>query len=256
MRNKSLLHICTVLVAFGMATGISGCGKHRSSTSREPVEAGAATQGAPSNADLSTPITSYQQLGVHEPHWMAMYYGTAHHTPVPFKKFASVMVNGYAYQRNPFTKQKEVEQITPEVTNMVAMSKKNRYYILPTDICVNNYDMSTKSFHIGGLVNGVYGQGNYGLRFSNGVKFNNYVESNTSIAETMENMVENPNYGLSPLMSSCPGGEMDANIYFYAQGTEYSMSGLPTYTTIGQITKLVIYNGTSSQILLQEGINN
>lgn len=188
-----------------------------------------------SKADLSFPLDDYQKLETDAPHWMAMYYGTANIKPVPYHKFADQMV-GYAYETNPFKKQDELKQIVPEVRQMVATASKNRYYFFYVIVSVGNYNMATKTFPIQAFSNGSYYSSssnsgissNYGLTFSNGSNFKSYYVSNQTTAESLENTISNED-------------PLQAKVYFYAQGTEYSMVNLPKYTTIGQITKVVFY---------------
>lgn len=189
-----------------------------------------------SKADLSFPLDDYQKLETDAPHWMAMYYGTANIKPVPYDKFADQMVTGYAYETNPFKKQDELKQIVPEVKQMVATASKNRYYFFFATISVGDYNMATKTFPIQAFGNDSYyssssdfGISNFGLTFSNGSNFNSYYVSNQTTAESLENTIHSN------------ANSLQAKVYFYAQGTEYSMANLPKYTTVGQITKVVFY---------------
>lgn len=255
--KRIIVYVVSSVVMLG---GLYGCGKNEShnstpsqnnsnqqktgnlaTPSNTPPPPAAAAAGALSKADLSFPLGSYQQLGVDVPHWMAMYYGIANVNPIPYNKFADQMVNGYQYEQNPFTKQKELKQIVPEVTQMVSESAKNRYYVMLANINIGNYDMTTKAFPIQAFGGGsFYQQGNYGLTFSNGSHFNSYPVSNQSDAENLENTLQSI------------GNVVLAKVYFYAQGTEYSMSGLPTYTTVGQITKVVFYTQNNAATPLFE----
>jgi hypothetical protein len=252
--KKIVLAVASSLVILG---GLYGCGKKEShntppnqptsnpsqtkntALSNTPPPPAAAAAGALSKADLTVPLSSYQQLGTDAPHWMAMYYGIANVNPLPFGKFADIMVNGYQYEQNPFTKQNELKQIVPEVTQMVAASAKNKYYVMLANVSIGNYDMATKAFPIQAFSGGsAYQQGNYGLTFSNGSQFSSYPVSNQATAEGLENTLQ-----------SMGNGSL-AKVYFYAQGIEYSMSGLPKYTTVGQITKVVFYppNNTTTKL--------
>jgi hypothetical protein len=207
--------------------------------SNTPEQHAAATVPALSKADLTVPLSSYQQLEMDTPHWMAMYYGIANVNPLPFGKFADAMVNGYQYEQDPFKKRDELKQITPEVTQMVNASAKNRYYFILANVRVGNYNMKTKAFPIHGFSdNSSYQQGNYGLTFSNGSQFSSYPVIDQTTAENLENTIQSM------------GNELLAKVYFYAQSTEYSMPNLPGYTTVGQITKVVFYpeNNTNRKL--------
>ena len=241
-----------------MLASLYGCGKRESQTtpqSQSPSNIqppAAAAAGALSKADLSVPFSSYQQLGSDAAHWMAMYYGTANVNPIPFDKFANRMIYGYNDETNPFTKQNWLKKIVPEVTQMVAASQKNRYYVMDVDSVVGDYDMTTKAFPIGALREGdsdqmfsngsqfdSYATPGYALMFSNGSQFDSYPVIDQSTAENLENTIHGMNNGVL------------LKIYFYAQGTEHSHSGsFPDRFVVAQITRVDIYpqNNTTTPL--------
>ncbi len=246
--------IKVVLVCFSsaiMLASLYGCGKKESQTtpqsqSQSPSSHSQTGNNAPSpsnialpKADLSVPFSSYQQLQWNTPYWMAMYYGTANVNPIPFDKFANHMIYGYRDETNPFTKQNWLKKIVPEVTQLVAASQKNRYYVMDVNSSIGNYDMTTKAFPIGTLGHRYYSEGSIWLRFSNGSQFNSYPVIDQTTAENLENTIQGMNNAVL------------LKVYFYAQGTEhYSVVIHTNHIVVAQITRVDIYpqNNTTTPL--------
>lgn len=114
--------------------------------------------------------------------------------PVDYEKLAPIMSREYRETSDGFKKQEILQALKPRIDASINEAKKNSYYVVDTDIQLQHYDFSTKSFPVNGVPdkNGsiyFFDSSEYRIGFNNGDEFKSYKVDDSEKAKQIESLV-------------------------------------------------------------------
>lgn len=236
----------TIVAACLIGIALSGCGKQadKESTSATKSEAAASSSAAPAKmnsarqADLSVPLERYQKITDEQ---LVYLYHALSGLPLDYAKIADKVSVEYRSTTDAFKKKEILDALRPRIGAAIleaASGGRYVYFDFPNPVTVKHYDLSVKSFPLGGLpfTDGQYlmiGPSSYGMAFANGDAFKALPIADEAKAREIESLVSSGmQAGVVTYRDSYP---TKARIYLYAHDIDQN-----NFVVNFQVTKLAL----------------